>query len=155
MKKTHRSHARRLAILAVTLLAATATAQVPQDMTYTGRLVDNLGDPLAGPVDLELRVFDAATGPSQLYGEEHLSVVLDATGGFSVQLGLGTGPQPYSLGNPRRTQNATLGSHPSDHRPAAGSAEVTYPWAGGLSGELRTRMSWDHFTFAAGTTRPR
>ncbi len=92
MKKHFRSRAPWLAILALTLLAAPAFAQVPQDMTYTGRLVDNLGNPLVGPVNLELRIFDATTGPTQLYSEEHLSVALDATGGFSVQLGLGTSP---------------------------------------------------------------
>jgi|GEM_PF-775052 len=92
MNMQFRSNAAWLATLALTLLAANADAQVPQDMTYTGRLVDNLGAPLAGPVDLELRVFDAATGPTQLYSEEHIGVALDATGGFSVQLGLGTSP---------------------------------------------------------------
>jgi hypothetical protein len=92
MKKQFRSRVPWLATLALTLLAAPSLAQVPQDMTYTGRLVDNLGDPLAGPVDLELRVFDAERGPTQLYSEEHLGVALDATGGFSVQLGLGTSP---------------------------------------------------------------
>ncbi len=90
MKKHSRSHTSWLAILALTLLAPPAFAQVPQDMTYTGRLVDDQGDPLTGPVDLELRIFDAETGPTQLYSEEHLGVPLDATGGFSVQLGLGT-----------------------------------------------------------------
>jgi hypothetical protein len=92
MKKPFRSRAPRLAILALTLLATPAFAQVPQDMTYTGRLVDNLGDPLVGPVNLELRIFDAGAGGIQLYSEEHLGVALDATGGFSVQLGLGTSP---------------------------------------------------------------
>jgi hypothetical protein len=92
MKMHFRSRAPWLVTLALTLLAAPAFAQVPQDMTYTGRLVDGLGDPLASPVNLELRVFDAETGPTQLYSEEHLGVVLDATGGFSVQLGLGTSP---------------------------------------------------------------
>jgi len=92
MKKQFRSLVPWLATLTLTLLAAPAFAQVPQDMTYTGRLVDNLGDPLAGPVNLELRIFDAETGPTQLYSEEHLGVALDATGGFSVQLGLGTSP---------------------------------------------------------------
>ena len=81
------------AMLVLTLLAVPALAQVPQDMTFTGRLVDTLGDPLAGPVDLELRVFDGADGGAkQLYGEQHLNVPLDATGGFSVRLGLGTSP---------------------------------------------------------------
>jgi hypothetical protein len=81
-----------LAAFASTLLAAHAFAQVPQDMTYTGRLVDNAGQPLAGPVHLELRIFDADSGGTQLYSEEHLGVALDATGGFAVQLGLGTSP---------------------------------------------------------------
>ena len=93
MKQRFRSRAPWLAaMLALALLAAPALAQVPQDTTYTGRLVDDLGDPLTGPVDLELRIFDAATSGAQLYSEEHLGVVLDATGGFSVQLGLGTSP---------------------------------------------------------------
>ncbi len=91
-KPASRSCAPWLAVLALTLLAAPAFAQVPQDMTYTGRLVDNLGDPLVGPVNLELRVFDAETSGTQLYSEEHLGVVLDAAGGFSVQLGMGTSP---------------------------------------------------------------
>ncbi len=72
--------------------AASAFAQVPPDTTFTGRLVDDFGNPLAGPVDLELRVFDAETAGTQLYSEQHLGTALDATGGFSVQLGLGTSP---------------------------------------------------------------
>ena len=74
------------------LLVAPAVAQVPQHTTFTGLLVDDFGDPLAGPVNLELRVFDAATMGTQLYSEQHLSVELDPTGQFSVQLGLGTSP---------------------------------------------------------------
>ena len=92
MKKHIRSRAPWLAFLALTFLAAPAFAQVPQDMTYTGRLVGGGGVPLTGPVNLELRIFDAETGGSQLYGEDHFGVPLDATGGFSVQLGLGMGP---------------------------------------------------------------
>lgn len=92
MNKHFRTRARWLALLALTLLAAPAFAQVPHDMTYTGRLVDGGGSPLTGPVDLELRIFDAEFGGTQLYSEEHLGVVLGATGGFSVQLGLGTSP---------------------------------------------------------------
>ena len=79
MKKVFRFHALWFAILAVILFATRVFAQVPQDMTYTGRLVDNLGDPLAGPVDLELRVFEDATGGTALYTEEHNGTALDAT----------------------------------------------------------------------------
>ena len=91
-KPASRPCALGLAILAPILWAVPALAQVPQDMTYTGRLVDGVGVPLAGPVNLELRVFDLAAGGTELYSEQHLGVVLDGTGGFSVQLGLGTSP---------------------------------------------------------------
>jgi hypothetical protein len=81
-----------LGVLVFAFGAIPAFAQVPQDTTFTGRLVDNLGDPLAGPVNLELRIFDAVTLGTQLYSEQHLGTALDVTGGFSVQLGLGTSP---------------------------------------------------------------
>lgn len=83
-------HCLRMLVLA--LVAAPAFAQVPQDTTFTGRLVDGAGAPLIGPVDLELRIFDAETAGTQLYSEQHLGTSLDPTGGFSVQLGLGTSP---------------------------------------------------------------
>jgi hypothetical protein len=95
MKKQLRSRAPWLAILALLLLAAPAFAQVPQDTTFTGRLADDMGNPLTGPVDLELRIFDALTEGTQWYSEEHLAVPLDATGGFSVQLGQGTSVDTY------------------------------------------------------------
>ena len=92
MMQSFRSFAPWLGVLFLALVAAPALSQVPEDTTFVGRLVDNLGDPLAGPVNLELRIFDAEAGPAQLYSEEHLSVALDAKGSFSVQLGLGTSP---------------------------------------------------------------
>ncbi len=80
------------------IVAAPAAAQVPQDMTYTGRLVDIFGAPLPGPVKITLRIFDSETSGVEFYSEEHLDVVLDATGGFSVRLGLGTNPsEPFSV----------------------------------------------------------
>ncbi len=81
-----------LALLSSIVLVAPSFAQAPQDTTYTGRLVDSIGNPLAGPVNLELRVFNAETSGTELYAEQHLGTALDATGGFSVQLGLGTSP---------------------------------------------------------------
>ena len=75
MNNPFRSGALWFALLTLNLLAIPVSAQVPQDMTYTGRLVDNLGFPLASPATLELRVFDAATVGTQLYSEQHLGVV--------------------------------------------------------------------------------
>jgi hypothetical protein len=93
MRNLIRSSLLWFALSTLVWVAAPGFAQVPQDTTYTGRFVDDTGAPLEGPVQLELRVFDDATdvsAESQLYSEHHLDVVLDATGGFSVQLGLGT-----------------------------------------------------------------
>jgi len=92
MMQSFRSVAPWLGALVFMLVVAPAFSQIPQDATFTGHLVDNLGDPLVGPVDLELRIFDAETVGTQLYSEQHLVTALDATGGFSVQLGLGTSP---------------------------------------------------------------
>jgi hypothetical protein len=119
MKKHFRSHASWLAMLALAFVPALAFAQVPQDMTYTGRLVDGGGAPLAGPVNLELRLFDAETGPTQLYSEQHLSVELDASGGFSVGLGVGTSPSG--------TFDAALFSEPDRWIEAVVDSEVLTP----------------------------
>ena len=81
-----------LALLVLGLAAGPAWAQVPQDVTFRGRLVDGVGSPQSGPVNLELRVFDDETTGSQLYAESHTGVPLDAIGAFSVQLGAGTLP---------------------------------------------------------------
>lgn len=82
-----------LALACILLWASAAGAQTPPaDTTYSGRLVDDLGAPLAGPVDIGLRIFDEATGGTLLYSEDHLAVALDPTGGFSVRLGLGSSP---------------------------------------------------------------
>jgi hypothetical protein len=98
MTKHFRNCALWLAILALTLLAAPTFAQVPQHITYTGRLVDGSGNPLpAELVELRLRVYDTKVGGDHLWEEMHLDVSLDGTGGFSVQLGLGIFEWPGPL----------------------------------------------------------
>ena len=69
--------------------AGSVNAQVPQSFTYRGRAVDSAGDPLNAPITLELRVFDAEFGGTELYAESHGTVVLGPAGYFSVQLGAG------------------------------------------------------------------
>jgi hypothetical protein len=91
-KRMRRGTARAGLSLLLAGFAASAGAQVPQDATFRGRLVDAAGTPRPGPVDIELRVFDAETAGTQLYSEQHLATALDVTGAFSVQLGLGTSP---------------------------------------------------------------
>ncbi len=86
-----------LMLLLLALVAGPAVAQVPQDTTFSGRLVDGGGTPLASPVTFDLWIYDAATGGTALYAERHGPVTLDANGNFSVLLGTGTdfgGPFP-------------------------------------------------------------
>lgn len=77
--------------------AASAFAQVPQNTTFAGTLFDDAGDPLVGPVTFDLYLWDAPTGGSVLYIEQHASVPLDAEGSFAVLLGTGS---INTIGNP-------------------------------------------------------
>jgi hypothetical protein len=92
MKRTCLAVVRLLSLALLMMASSPIAAQVPQDTTFTGRLVNDSGNPIAGPVDLELRVFGSETSGTQLYSEEHLAVPIDSSGGFAVQLGLGTSP---------------------------------------------------------------
>ena len=75
-------------VLAMLVVAATsALAQVPQDLTFSGRLVDDLGAPLVGPLEIVVDIFDAETGGTRLYSDDFFSVPLDAEGNFAVRLG--------------------------------------------------------------------
>jgi hypothetical protein len=78
-----------LALLGLCLGASMASAQVPHDMNYQGRLTDSVGAPLAGPVDLELRIYDVLSGGVALFAENHAVVPLDDGGGFNLLLGNG------------------------------------------------------------------
>ena len=104
-KRMRRGTARAGLVLLLAGLAGSEGAQVPQDTTFRGRLVDGAGTPRPGPVGIELRVFDAETAGTQLYSEEHLATPLDVTGAFSVQLGAGTSPSCSS----RDRMNASIG----------------------------------------------
>jgi hypothetical protein len=72
------------------LNASAASAQVPYDMAYQGRLTDAVGAPLVGPVNLSMRIYDVIAGGSALYIEDHANVAVDDVGAFSVKLGAGT-----------------------------------------------------------------
>ena len=90
--KQSRHSARAVGFIIALLAFATGpvAAQVPQDSSFSGRLVDGGGAPLVGPVTFELSVFDTEFGGTSLYSEEHAGVPLNASGDFSVLLGSGT-----------------------------------------------------------------
>jgi hypothetical protein len=78
-----------LAISCILGVAVATESAPPQDATYQGLLLDSLGDPLAGPVNIEIGVWDQPTGGTQLYGETHSGVSLE-DGVFNLLLGTGS-----------------------------------------------------------------
>lgn len=74
-----------LAALAL-LVASTAPAAVPGQIEYGGELLDPMGDPLAGPVDLDFALFDAEVGGTLLWSESLGGVALE-DGRYLVVLG--------------------------------------------------------------------
>lgn len=69
-----------------------ANAATPQNISYQGVLTDSITSvPISGPVNIVVRLFDAATGGTQLYSEEHNGVVPDEAV-FVLDLGGGSTP---------------------------------------------------------------
>ena len=81
---------RILCLLALTVglvVSGRALAAVPATILYQGRLTDDTGaNAIHGPVDLQFKVYSAASGGSPLWTEPHSGVPLD-NGRFSVVLG--------------------------------------------------------------------
>jgi len=70
-------------------LAATAWAALPvppDQVAYSGVLVDGGGVPLAGPVDLGARIYDAASGGSLVFKQSFTGVAL-TDGHYALNLG--------------------------------------------------------------------
>jgi len=83
------------AILIALLGATSAWADTPVGpMNYQGRLLDNSGVPLTGTYDFVARVYDAASGGTLKYQEDHNSVSVD-DGVYSFLVGT----QPQTGGN--------------------------------------------------------
>jgi len=57
-------------------------AQVPHEISFQGKLVG-----VSSPVNLEFRIYDAETGGTELWSENHIGVSLDGDGLFNVILG--------------------------------------------------------------------
>ena len=81
-----------LAFSAILLVAGWSTAsvaQVPSQLRLSGELTDPTGQPLVGPVSIQVRIYDAYTSGSLLFLEDHASVPLDLNGRFSLAIGSG------------------------------------------------------------------
>jgi hypothetical protein len=78
--------------LGLSLLAGgPVQAQTPLLVGYQGALFDAQGQPAQGSADVDVAIFDAAQGGTQLYAESHPGVPL-VDGTFDVQIGAGTSP---------------------------------------------------------------
>src|SRR3972149_268465 len=76
-----------LTVIAVVLLAASAAlTNAPNLINYQGVLLDGSGNPVTSPTTVKFRIWNAATGGSQLWIEPRL-LTPDAQGRFSVLLG--------------------------------------------------------------------
>jgi len=82
-----------------------APPTIPTSLPYQGLLLDGLGQPRTGSVDLTVRVFDAVVGGTLVYKQSFPAVAL-ADGVFTVQLGP-TGDGSDAPSNPLTTDLAT------------------------------------------------
>src|SRR5690242_15186597 len=81
----------RLLLLALLLVAAPASADVPQTITFTARILDG-SEPMTGSHAMVFRLFDTETGGTARWTETHQVVSLDeglavVTLGSSAPLG--------------------------------------------------------------------
>ena len=87
------------ALIAVAIAAhvVSVSAAPPQYLiSYQGIILDGDGVPVAGPVDLELKLFDVPVGGTELWSEIHNPVIL-TNGVFDVYLGGRRINSPQSL----------------------------------------------------------
>ena len=77
--------------LVALLTAVSVAVAAPGFINFQGRVLDGEGNPLAGPVDIVVAVFDAAIDGAELYHEEHLGTGL-VDGVYSILIGQGTSP---------------------------------------------------------------
>jgi len=91
----HRSRPMGLLVgLCTALMLSLGTSSghaAPPFIDYQGRVLGGDGNPLAGPVDIDIGVFDAATGGTELFHESHLATPL-VDGVYSILIGGGTSP---------------------------------------------------------------
>ena len=75
------------------VLCFSVSAATPQNVNYQGVLTDSAGIPITTPttVTIVARVFDGASGGTELYSETHSNVTVEE-GVFSLVLGSGSTP---------------------------------------------------------------
>lgn len=81
-----------LTLLLASMPVAALAQSVPPDFSYQGQLLDASDVPLPGPVNMQVRIYEAPApfgGETALFIEDHIGVALD-NGIFSVRIGGGS-----------------------------------------------------------------
>ncbi|MGC9316360.1 MAG: hypothetical protein ACP5G4_12155, partial [bacterium] len=122
------------------------SAQVPRTMNYQGKLTDDSGIAVTGPVSITFRIYDVETGGTALWSEAHASVTV-TNGLFDVILGEST-PMTMDFDeqywmelvvggetlSPREQLAAVPYAHRAVYATTAGSAPPSGTAGGDLSG---------------------
>ena len=91
-----------IVVLFTVLLVIPCRADVPLMVNYQGLLLDqSTGDPVTGSVDMEFRIYDAATGGTLLWSETHAAVNV-SDGVYNVVLGAVNPLDPGDFTSPDR-----------------------------------------------------
>jgi hypothetical protein len=123
-----------------------APPEVPTGIVYQGVLLDDLGAPRTGNVDLTARIFDAGGGGNLLYVQKYLGVGLDQ-GAFSVVLGP-TGAASDGAATPLTTDLTAVFS---GDLPATAPERWLELQVGTSSALARTRLQAAPFALRAGS----
>lgn len=79
-------------VLGIVLCTGVSRAEVPATINYQGQVLGAGGAPASGPVNIDIGIWDSASGGTRLYGEQHLNTPL-ASGAFNILIGAGSSPQ--------------------------------------------------------------
>ena len=79
-----RSHLTTFSLLIALCCASLAFAE-PVKLSHQGRVLDAVGDPITGPLDITFSIYDVSSGGAPLWTEPQLVTVTD--GLFTVNLG--------------------------------------------------------------------
>ena len=133
MKTIHHLITLAVALATAQLAPAAVPSAVPSAINYQGRLTNAAGVPQPGNRTMSVKVYDAATGGTQLYSESLGSVAVDANGVYSFQFGA-TGTSSTLVSETLATTDgvgSTYSKALSNTPVVAGTASVTdgtYSW---------------------------
>jgi len=154
-----------LVLLAVAWAVPAAAQPVPPYLDCQGKVLDPAGQPVVGPVDIEVGLFDAPTAGTELYHEAHIGVAL-VDGVYDLLIGTGA-PVPGSplfdaalFASPPLYLEVTInGEVLSPRQPVASTGYAMRAWEASHAGDADTLAgqppaTYDQSAHAARTDNP-